>query len=220
MAPLLAKSLATGSNATIFAYGQTGSGKAVGWNTVSRVGWGSAAVVTVRWPRWTGKTHAIDGCGAGAAAGLVPRLLADLFEAGGGDGQRVASVEMSFCQLYDDNLTDLLGPSPGMRVDTRPAASRRAAGTSTGSGSGSGSGGSGSDCGHAIEFANATTVAATGQTGRVELLAAFRAGAAHRATGPTFLLTIARHSARWRAQGLLCLLRGIRCPLDTSPPAA
>lgn len=75
-------------SATLFAYGQTGSGK----------------------------THTVSGSGA-EDSGIIPRLVAELYDrcsssaaAGEDEGQQSQMViSASFVQLYNDELSELLG---------------------------------------------------------------------------------------------------------------
>jgi len=75
----------SGINGTVLAYGQTGAGK----------------------------THTmLGGRGSYAQRGLVPRALTRIFETlavnGGG---RLHEVRLSYCEIYNDRLYDLLDPS-------------------------------------------------------------------------------------------------------------
>jgi hypothetical protein len=75
-------------SATLFAYGQTGSGK----------------------------THTVSGSGgAEADSGVIPRLVAELYDrcssSAAGEGQQSSQmvISASFVQLYNDELSELLG---------------------------------------------------------------------------------------------------------------
>ncbi len=84
-APLLPDVL-DGYEAAVLAYGQTGSGK----------------------------THSLLHMGAGGSegeAGLFPRLVADLYTAIEADFRHAYGVEVSFCQVYNEQVDDLLRPA-------------------------------------------------------------------------------------------------------------
>eukprot|EP00659_Diplonema_papillatum_P009195 gene9195-14258_t len=70
-----------GYNASIFAYGQTGSGK----------------------------TYCMMGAGDSEEAGVIPRLCTELFERTKDAGR--CEVEMSFLEIYQEELEDLLSPA-------------------------------------------------------------------------------------------------------------
>lgn len=92
-APLVERALA-GNNCTLFAYGQTG----------------------------TGKTHSMMGADTGAAAfaddsevaGVIPRLTTDLFERLDGlitgDNSATIQVTVTYLEIYNENIHDLLNP--------------------------------------------------------------------------------------------------------------
>ena len=81
-APIL-QSVMQGYNGTVLAYGQTG----------------------------TGKTHTLLNVGSERAeAGLVPRLVAELFVSIKSDVRHVYSVRASFSQIYNEQIDDLLRP--------------------------------------------------------------------------------------------------------------
>lgn len=77
-----------GYNATVFAYGMTGSGK-----TYTTIGQPSSA----------------------SSAGLIPRALADVFDrvAAAREAGITAALRVSFVQLYNNIITDLLDSSGG-----------------------------------------------------------------------------------------------------------
>ena len=74
-------------SATLFAYGQTGSGK----------------------------THTVSGSGGAEDSGVIPRLVAELYDrcssSAAGEGQQSSQmvISASFVQLYNDELSELLG---------------------------------------------------------------------------------------------------------------
>jgi len=81
-APILSAVL-QGYNGTILAYGQTGAGK----------------------------THTLlNASGAPSEAGLVPRLVAELFVKVQSDVRHVYKVRASFAQIYNEQIDDLLKP--------------------------------------------------------------------------------------------------------------
>jgi kinesin family protein 7 len=78
-----------GYNATVFAYGQTGSGK----------------------------THTMGTVGVSATVeedqGIIPRALADIFnEVNARSCSADISVRVSFLEIYNENIRDLLDHSP------------------------------------------------------------------------------------------------------------
>ena len=82
-----------GYNCTIFAYGQTGTGKT-----------------------YTMSGDLSDFHGTfGAEAGIIPRTLHRLFHALDADGSEY-SVKVSFIELYNEELRDLLGYEEDKRV--------------------------------------------------------------------------------------------------------
>ena len=78
MGQLVLEAAFTGYNASIFAYGQTGSGK-----TYSMMGW--------------------DG-----QTGLVPRISQELFNKAEGGDQNSFSVEVSYLEIYNEKVRDLM----------------------------------------------------------------------------------------------------------------
>ncbi len=72
-----------GSNATVFAYGSTGSGK----------------------------THTMVGTPDNP--GCMVRALNDLFEAMSTDSDYVYKLSMSYLEIYNENIRDLLNPGSG-----------------------------------------------------------------------------------------------------------
>lgn len=79
----LVKSVLEGYHATVFAYGATGAGK-----TYTMVG-----------------TPEYPGC--------MARALNELFEAMGKASEHVFKVTMSYLEIYNENIRDLLNPSSG-----------------------------------------------------------------------------------------------------------
>jgi hypothetical protein len=71
----------SGFNGTIFAYGQTG----------------------------TGKTHTMDG-GDGEQQGIIPRSFEHLFNSIRETGQTKYLVQVSFLEIYQERIRDLLAP--------------------------------------------------------------------------------------------------------------
>ncbi len=88
---VLSKSL-RGFNGCIFAYGQTGSGKTFAME-------GSAAT-------------AVDAAAAsgdkGGGGGIIPQIAAALFSAVGANGLVTLSVRVSYVEIYQERLVDLL----------------------------------------------------------------------------------------------------------------
>lgn len=82
VAPEVRRTLFSGYNASIFAYGQTGSGK----------------------------THTMEGDRTdGEVGGLIPRIIKSIFENFSGNADiSDASVEVSFVQIYQERIQDLL----------------------------------------------------------------------------------------------------------------
>ena len=80
-----------GFNCTIFAYGQTGTGK-----TFTMEG---------------GPRNSADGRKLSAEAGVIPRAIKQIFDAIEGNGVADSSVKVSFLELYNEELTDLLSVS-------------------------------------------------------------------------------------------------------------
>ena len=80
--PMLPK-IFQGYNATILAYGQTGAGK----------------------------THTMIGPKNNfAERGLCPRTIAGLFEAANSNSNAASSIRMSYMEIYNDSIYDLLNP--------------------------------------------------------------------------------------------------------------
>eukprot|EP00775_Hariotina_reticulata_P002385 gene2385-2689_t len=77
-----------GFNCTIFAYGQTGTGK-----TYTMEG---------------GPRNSVDGQNLSAAAGVIPRAIKQIFDAIECNQVPDSSVKVSFMELYNEELTDLL----------------------------------------------------------------------------------------------------------------
>ncbi|GBF97458.1 hypothetical protein Rsub_10381 [Raphidocelis subcapitata] len=77
-----------GFNCTIFAYGQTGTGK-----TYTMEG---------------GPRNSTDGKRLSAEAGVIPRAIKQVFDAIESDDVTDSSVKVSFLELYNEELTDLL----------------------------------------------------------------------------------------------------------------
>lgn len=77
-----------GYNCTIFAYGQTGTGK-----TYTMEG---------------GPRNSDDGKDMSAEAGVIPRALKQIFDAIECDQVSDSSVKVSFLELYNEEVTDLL----------------------------------------------------------------------------------------------------------------
>lgn len=86
-----------GFNCTIFAYGQTGTGK-----TYTMEG---------------GPRNSVDGTNLSAEAGVIPRAIKQIFDAIECNQVTDSSVKVSFMELYNEELTDLL--SPGDDKDKR-----------------------------------------------------------------------------------------------------
>jgi kinesin family member 11 len=86
-----------GFNCTIFAYGQTGTGK-----TYTMEG---------------GPRNSVDGSNLSAEAGVIPRAIRQIFDALECNQVTDSSVKVSFMELYNEELTDLL--SPGDDKDKR-----------------------------------------------------------------------------------------------------
>jgi hypothetical protein len=86
-----------GFNCTIFAYGQTGTGK-----TYTMEG---------------GPRNSVDGSNLSAEAGVIPRAIKQIFDAIECNEVTDSSVKVSFMELYNEELTDLL--SPGDDKDKR-----------------------------------------------------------------------------------------------------
>ncbi|KAH8096073.1 hypothetical protein JL720_3423 [Aureococcus anophagefferens] len=98
VAPLVAGVL-DGYNAAVLAYGQTGSGKTY------TMGCGGGAV-------------------AGAARGVVPRAVADLFAAADRSGGALR-VRATYVEIYNEELVDLLAPAtPSAKLAIRELGSR------------------------------------------------------------------------------------------------
>ena len=97
----IVSSVLAGYNGTIMAYGQTGSGK----------------------------THTMFG--SQRDPGIVPRALGQIFAAAGEDAKSEISVAVSYVQIYNELLTDLLCPSEDcehlLRQAAQGGAGRRAA---------------------------------------------------------------------------------------------
>lgn len=72
-----------GYHATIFAYGQTGSGK----------------------------TYTMHGDESQANSGIIPKIFQSLFRHTQNDRQRTYSISLSFLQIYNEKIYDLLNPS-------------------------------------------------------------------------------------------------------------
>ena len=81
----LADEVLRGFNATIFAYGQSGTGK----------------TYTMEGGDW-------DGPELGEAAGLIPRAVAHLFAQLAHLPQESYAVKVSFLEIYNEELVDLL----------------------------------------------------------------------------------------------------------------
>lgn len=79
-----------GFNCTIFAYGQTGTGK-----TYTMEG---------------GPRNSVDGTNLSAEAGVIPRAIKQIFDAIECNQVTDSSVKVSFMELYNEELTDLLSP--------------------------------------------------------------------------------------------------------------
>ncbi|KAI8468993.1 MAG: kinesin motor domain-containing protein [Monoraphidium minutum] len=77
-----------GFNCTIFAYGQTGTGK-----TYTMEG---------------GPRNSADGKNLSKEAGVIPRAIKQIFDAIESDEVTDSSVKVSFMELYNEELTDLL----------------------------------------------------------------------------------------------------------------
>lgn len=77
-----------GFNCTIFAYGQTGTGK-----TFTMEG---------------GPRNSSDGKDLSAAAGVIPRSIKQIFDTLEANENSDSSVKVSFLELYNEELTDLL----------------------------------------------------------------------------------------------------------------
>ena len=80
-----------GFNCTIFAYGQTGTGK-----TFTMEG---------------GPRNSADGRKLSAEAGVIPRAIKQVFDAIESNDVTDSSVKVSFLELYNEELTDLLSVS-------------------------------------------------------------------------------------------------------------
>eukprot|EP00698_Gefionella_okellyi_P023850 TRINITY_DN8263_c0_g1_i2.p1 TRINITY_DN8263_c0_g1~~TRINITY_DN8263_c0_g1_i2.p1 ORF type:complete len:849 (-),score=165.35 TRINITY_DN8263_c0_g1_i2:939-3485(-) len=81
----------SGTHGTVFAYGQTGSGK----------------------------THTMQGPTESAEnpnRGLIPRILAELFESIAEDRERDYTCRVTFVEIYNDLITDLLSPSQALHL--------------------------------------------------------------------------------------------------------
>eukprot|EP00947_MAST-08B_sp_MAST-8B-sp1_P005331 g5331.t1 len=103
-----AMSVLEGINATIFAYGPTGTGK-----THTMLGDGSFEEGLVTAPRPTTVNGDERRLLHAASWGIIPRVVSDLFGAGragqGADGKgRTVAVSVSYMQIYNDNVFDLL----------------------------------------------------------------------------------------------------------------
>lgn len=84
-----------GYNCTVFAYGQTGSGK----------------TYTMGVPDSTATDFIMGGGPTSEKAGIVPRFIQALFASlSGSEGSRVAKVRLSFLEVYNETLRDLLSP--------------------------------------------------------------------------------------------------------------
>ncbi|SMN20610.1 similar to Saccharomyces cerevisiae YBL063W KIP1 Kinesin-related motor protein required for mitotic spindle assembly, chromosome segregation, and 2 micron plasmid partitioning [Maudiozyma saulgeensis] len=82
-----------GYNCTVFAYGQTGTGKTY---TMS----GDINIL--------GDVESQDKILLGEHAGIIPRVLVDLFQRLSNETNNDFSVKISFLELYNEKLTDLL----------------------------------------------------------------------------------------------------------------
>ena len=82
-----------GYNCTVFAYGQTGTGKTY---TMS----GDINIL--------GDVESQDKILLGEHAGIIPRVLVDLFQRLSNETNNDFSVKVSFLELYNEKLTDLL----------------------------------------------------------------------------------------------------------------
>lgn len=82
-----------GYNCTVFAYGQTGTGKTY---TMS----GDINIL--------GDVESQDKILLGEHAGIIPRVLVDLFQRLPNETNNDYSVKVSFLELYNEKLTDLL----------------------------------------------------------------------------------------------------------------
>ena len=82
-------------NSTVFAYGQTGSGK-----TFTMTG----------------------GVNAYSERGIIPRTLSALFARVAADTETDYSVRISYLEIYNEELSDLL---EGVETASAPAAARR-----------------------------------------------------------------------------------------------
>eukprot|EP00803_Ostreobium_quekettii_P010128 evm.model.scf_531.2 EVM.evm.TU.scf_531.2 scf_531:7233-12300(-) len=91
IAPIVAE-VVEGFNCTIFAYGQTGTGK-----TYTMEG---------------GAVHAVDGPGLSREAGVIPRAVSQIF-AYLEKHKTDYSVRVSFLEVYNEELTDLMGLDDG-----------------------------------------------------------------------------------------------------------
>jgi kinesin family member 11 len=80
-----------GFNCTIFAYGQTGTGK-----TYTMEG---------------GPRNSSDGSNLSAEAGVIPRSIRHIFDYIEASNNSDSSVKVSFLELYNEELTDLLAPT-------------------------------------------------------------------------------------------------------------
>ncbi|XP_059471774.1 kinesin-like protein KIF14 [Neocloeon triangulifer] len=89
--PLLTKAL-EGYNACLFSYGQTGSGK-----TYSMMG-----------------AEVVSGCKVSREAGIIPRFGFSLFEKIN-RGKMNVSIEVSYFEIYNEKIRDLLSDDAGLR---------------------------------------------------------------------------------------------------------
>jgi kinesin family protein 3/17 len=100
----IVESVIKGFNGTIFAYGQTGAGK----------------------------TYTMTG-GSGAKAGIIPRVFTHLFEAietNSKDNLKFL-IQISFMEIYNEEIRDLLGASKNVQLQERPGGSVVVKGVST-----------------------------------------------------------------------------------------